>query len=302
MAYIEKQQHGKQFYYYLVKSIRVSSSSVKKIRLFLGREVPPHDKLQNYFEELEKKVPKLFTPQLLSVELAEKIDDLRSSVATFKSFPDDALPKDFLVRFTYNTNAIEGNPLTLRETALILVDGIAPQGARTNDVVEVSNSRDAWEFVKTYRGTLNESFVCRVQFEITKNTLCRLQGSYRDSEVRISGSEWIPPAASQVASAMEKVFKEFKTLKKTLHPIELASWLHNKTVQVHPFTDGNGRTARLLMNWVLIKSKLPPVIIEAKNKQEYYNAIEAADKGDEKPFAEFLARELLQQYTNLEKK
>ncbi|MDP3741722.1 MAG: Fic family protein, partial [Candidatus Micrarchaeota archaeon] len=175
-------------------------------------------------------------------------------------------------------------------------------GARTNDVVEVSNGRDAWEFIKTYKNGLNQGFLYKTQFEVTKNTTCRLQGEYRDSEVGISGSNWKPPSAKLVESEMEKIFVQFKQLKKTLHPVELASWLHNKFVQVHPFTDGNGRTARLLMNWVLMKSKLPPVIIEAKNKQEYYNVIEAADKGNEKPFAEFLAKELLQQYTNLEKK
>ncbi|MFH1246801.1 MAG: Fic family protein [Candidatus Micrarchaeota archaeon] len=302
MSYVEKQRHGNHDYFYLVKSIRVSPTSVKKIKIFLGRQMPAHSELQKRFAELEKKVPGSFSPKQLSTELAEKIDDLRSSVITFKNFPDDALPKDFLVRFTYNTNAIEGNPLTLRETALILVDGIAPQGAKTNDIVEVSNGKDAWEFVKTYKNGLNEDFVCKTQFEITKNTTCRLQGKYRDSEVGISGSDWKPPAAKEVPKEIETALQEFKQLKKQLHPVELASWIHNKTVQVHPFTDGNGRTARLLMNWVLIKHKLPPVIIEAKNKQEYYNTIEAADKGDEKPFVEFLAKQLLQQYTIKETK
>ena len=88
----------------------------------------------------------------------------------FHKTPEDALPKDFLVRYTYNTNAIEGNRLTLRQTALVLSDKIAPEGARTNDVIEALNSLDAWEFVKKYKGKLNKKFVCKVQYEITKNT------------------------------------------------------------------------------------------------------------------------------------
>jgi Fic family protein len=205
------------------------------------------------------------------------------------------------VRFTYNTNAIEGNPLTLRQTALILSDNIAPQGAKTDDVIEVMNGKDAWEFVKDYKGTLNEEFLKKVQFEVTKNTKCRIQGKYRDSEVRIGGSEWKPPLAKEVPALMRRVAKEYKGLKRSLHPIELASWIHSKLVQAHPFTDGNGRTARLIINWVLLRKKYPPVVISVQNKERYYYAIESADKGDQKPFAVFLAKQLLEQYSELKK-
>ncbi len=205
------------------------------------------------------------------------------------------------MRFTYNTNAIEGNPLTLRQTALILSDNIAPQGAKTDDVVEVMNGKDAWEFVKGYSGTLDEKFLQKVQFEVTKNTKCRIQGKYRDSEVRIGGSEWKPPLAKEVPVLMKKIVKEYKGLKRNLHPIELATWTHNKLVQVHPFTDGNGRTARLIMNWVLLRKKYPPVVISVQNKEQYYYVIESADTGDQKPFAAFLAKQLLEQYAEMKK-
>ena len=88
-------------------------------------------------------------------------------------------------------------------------------------------------------------------------------------------------------------------VKRTLHPAELASWLHNRLAQIHPFSDGNGRTARLMMNWILMRNGFPPAIIEASNKEDYYKAIEAADSGNTKPFAEFLAAQLLRQYTVL---
>ncbi len=299
MSFIEKQRHGNGFYYYLVKNVRISPSVVKKVRIFLGKAVPPHDKLRQLFREIEKKAPKPYSSKWLPKGVLEKIEDLHASVAIFKSFPSDVLPADFLVRFTYNTNAIEGNPLTLRQTALILSDKIAPQGASTDDVIEVMNGKDAWEFVKNYRGSLNEKFLLGVQYAVTKNTKCRLQGKYRDSEVRIGGSEWKPPQAKEVPARMKKLVAGYRKLKRTLHPVELATWLHNNLARIHPFTDGNGRTARLLMNWVLLRKKFPPVVVSVQSKEQYYNAIESADKGDQKPFAVFLANQLLEQYAIL---
>ncbi|MEK6843006.1 MAG: Fic family protein [Candidatus Micrarchaeota archaeon] len=302
MATIEKQRHGNHDYFYLSKSIRVSSEKVRKIRVFLGRKMPSHDELQTHFKELEKKTPKSYVPKLLSRKTVERLDDLAAASQLFEGIKQDLLPKDFLVRFTYNTNAIEGNPLTLRQTALILSDKIAPQGAKTEDVVEVLNGGDAWDFVKGFKGKLTNGFIRKIQFEVTKNTSCRIQGNFRDSEVRITGSEWKPPLAKEIPGQIEKLVEEYSSTKKIRHPVELASFLHNRLVQIHPFTDGNGRSARLLMNWVLIRNRFPPAIIENAIKEEYYRMIETADKGVEKPFAEFLARQLLEQYAVLDAK
>jgi len=297
MSFIEKQRHGKHSYFYLVKNVRITPTKVKKLRIFLGREIPKQGELQKYFVELEKRAMEQYQTRWLSKELVEKVDDLSASITVFHKTPANVLPKDFMVRYTYNTNAIEGNRLTLRQTALVLSDRIAPEGTRTDDVIEALNAVDAWNFIKSYKNRLNKRFICKIQYEITKNTSCRIQGNYRDSEVRISGSEHIPPKPENVPTLLEKLFAEFYSEKKTLHPIELAALLHNKFVNIHPFTDGNGRTGRLLMNWILLRNKFPPIIIEVSNKEQYYNAIEAADKGDQKPFAIFLTNQLLSQYT-----
>ena len=297
MSFIEKQNHGGHTYYYLVKNVRVTPSKAKKLRIFLGRKLPEHGELQKYFLKLEKMSMELHGARWLPKLLIEKVDDLSASIIVFRKTDSDVLPKDFMVRYTYNTNAIEGNRLTLRQTALVISDRIAPQGARTEDVVEALNAMDAWEYVRSYKGRLNKKFICKVQYEVTKNTTCRIQGDYRDSDVRITGSELVPPRSGEVPGLLEKLFDSFRSERKELHPVELASVLHNRFVKIHPFTDGNGRTARLLMNWVLLRNRFPPVIIEVANKEEYYQNIEAADKGDQKPFAEFIANQLLAQYT-----
>ncbi|MFH1306697.1 MAG: Fic family protein [Candidatus Micrarchaeota archaeon] len=297
MAFIEKQKHGKYTYYYLVKSFRTSPTKVEKVRIFLGSSVPSKEKLQELLVELEKKAPKTYSAKHLDANLIEQLEDLRASTIIFKSFPDDAIPKDFVVRFTYNSNAIEGNPLTLRETALVLTDKIAPQGTGTDAVIEAMNGKDAWDFAKGYKGQLNEAFIRKLQYQVAKNTACRIQGDYRDLYVRITGSEWKPPKSEDVPKQMANLCKGYSKKRKQMHPVELAGWMHNRLVQIHPFTDGNGRTSRLVLNWILMKSRFPPIIIYVKNKQEYYSMIEAGDKGNEKPFANFLAKQLIGQYT-----
>ena len=297
MSFIEKQRHGKHTYFYLVKNVRIRPNKVKKLRVWLGREISKQNEMQKYFVELEKRAMEQYETKLLPKELVEKVDDLSASITVFHKTHANVLPKDFLVRYTYNTNAIEGNRLTLRQTALVLNDRIAPEGTRTDDVIEALNSEDAWNFIKSYKNKLNKKYVCKIQYELTKNTSCRIQGDYRDGEVRIGGSEHVPPKFTEVPKLLEQLFSQFYLERKALHPIELATFIHNRFVNIHPFTDGNGRTARLLMNWILIKSKFPPVIIEFSNKEQYYKSIEAADKGDQKPFAVFLANQLLSQYT-----
>lgn len=300
MAYVEKQRHGKRDYYYLVKSVRDASGKVKKVRVMLGRSVPTHDKLQEYFKMLEKKIPRPYSAKFLSRGTVERLDDVSAAAAECKKTPEKGMPDDFLVRFTYNTNAIEGNPLTLRQTALILNDGIAPQGATANNVVEVYNGKDAWEFVKGYKGQLTSAFLRKVQYQVTKNTDCRIQGKFRDSGVGITGSSWVPPKAEEVPALADALLADARKTRRKRHPVELACHLHCRIAQIHPFTDGNGRTARLLMNLALMRGGFPPVIIDARNKEEYYSKIERADKGDFAPFAEFLAKQLLEQYTKKE--
>ena len=297
MPFLEKQRHGNGTYYYLVKSVRTSPARVRKFRLFLGREIPPKEQLADHVRKLERRALRTFRPRWIGRDTLERLDDLQAAVAVYRTIPGEAIPKDFLVRFTYNTNAIEGNPLTLRQTTLLLLDGVTPQGARAEHAIEALNSRDAWAYVQKFKGSLGKAYACKVQYLVTKDTSCRIQGEYRDSEVRIDGSTWSPPPPRAVPKEMDEMFRRFPRLRATHHPVELATTLHNRLVQIHPFTDGNGRTARLLMNWALMKGRFPPAIIEAKNKEAYYGAIERADAGDNAPFARFLSAQLLEQYS-----
>ena len=300
MSFIEKQHHGNHEYYYLVKNVRISPAKVKKYRIFLGRTIPENEVLRKYLLTIEKTaLSEKFESKWLPKAILEKVDDLIAASMIDNTHTESIQPKDFLVRFTYNTNAIEGNRLNLRQTALILVDKVTPEGANAKDVMEALNSVDAWQYVNTYKGGLTISFLKRIQLEVTKNTPCRIQAEFRDGYVLIAGSEHVPPNAEEVQIMIEKLILEHRQLKNNLHPVELAAYLHNRIVNIHPFTDGNGRTARLILNWVLIKNKLPPVIIESSIKEKYYAAIEEGDKGNHAAFSIFLAENLLLQYAVL---
>lgn len=298
-------------YYYATKNFRVGPNKYKKVRKYLGRKKPDEKTLQSAFKALEKMAEErgyVHKSKFAYLEEpdAEKLEDIQNAFRKWfgKLEPEDreSYHSDFLIRFTYNTNAIEGNRLSLRETAMIFDEGIIPMGASVNDFNEVLNSRDVVKYIMEYKGGLNQRFLLKVHREVTKNTKCRIVGDYRDSEVRISGSEWVPPPAKELRVQMKRYFQWYNNYKKKLHPIELGALAHSKLVQIHPFTDGNGRVARIIMNWILLKKGYPMFYIETRYKIRYYKAIEAADKGDLKAYVKYIVNTIIKQYTFKSKK
>jgi Fic family protein len=307
MVYIEKIERGGKDYYYITKNFRISNKKWKKIRKYVGDKPPAKEQTKKAVEEIEKEALKkgLVKPAskytYLSDEEAEKLQDLKEVFRKWYGKLDAVEKKkyeeDFIVRFTYNSNAIEGNRLSLRETSMILTENIIPAGATPNDYNEAINSKDCYEFMKGYTGEFNQKFLLKIHELLTKNTNCKIVGNYRDHEVRISGSEWIPPTHEKVKEEMRKVFQWYYSARKKLHPVELGAILHNKLVRIHPFADGNGRTSRVVMNWILMKNKFPMFYIELRDKIKYYDAVEKGDKGNDGAIAHYVARVLMEQHT-----
>ncbi len=311
MVYLERIERGSKTYYYLTKNFRVSGKRWKKIRKYVGDKPPSKEQTKKAIEEIEADALKkgLMKPAsrytYLSDEEAEKLQDLKEvfnkwygklSAAEKKKYEED-----FVVRFTYNSNAIEGNRLSLRETSMILTENIISAGTTPNDYNEAVNSKHCYEFMKGYGGEFNQKFLLKVHELLTKNTDCKIVGSYRDHEVGISGSEWIPPHHKKVKEEMKRVFQWYYSARQKLHPVELGSILHNKLVRVHPFADGNGRTSRVVMNWVLMKNEFPMVYIELRDKMKYYEAVEEGDKGNDKAIVHYVAKVLTEQHTSKSK-
>lgn len=199
------------------------------------------------------------------------------------------------VRMVHESNAIEGNSLTLRETELVLSKGVTVSGKPLKDHIEALNLAKAWDKVKALAKS-DSNLSERDLLDLHQIILTRVEddfaGSYRRGAVRIAGSNHVPPNAIKVPDLMEDLFNESQTIN---DPIERAAKLHHGIASIHPFTDGNGRTARLAMNFVLLAAGYPPISIPTDLRKDYYTALEAADSGDFQTWQNFLTEQLEQE-------
>ena len=184
------------------------------------------------------------------------------------------LQDEFLVEYTYNSNAIEGNTLTLQETALVL-EGLTIDQKPLKDHLEAVGHKDAFLYVQELvRNKVPFSEVIIKQI----HTLVLMdrpedRGIYRRIPVRIMGAYHTPPDPVIVPELMEKLVKEFEVSK--LHPIERAALFHLKFEGIHPFVDGNGRTGRLILNLFLMQNGYPPINVKLADRKRYYDAFDS---------------------------
>ena len=287
MSYIETIKRNNREYYYLTKNVRLSFNKWKKIRVFLGDKKPSQEELKTYAKEIEDKSKpflKLSKYAYLSEHDAETLQDLKESYSAWlKRIPKsvkEKLNEDFVIRFTYHSNAIEGNRLTLRQTALILKDKVIPSGVRAEDYNEAINGKECLDYIKNYKGDLNTQFLEKVNGILTKNTGAVYGGRIRFFDVKIQGSTHAPPPHTEVKKHMLNFLKWHSANKNKLHPFELAAMAHAKLTWIHPFEDGNGRTARTVMNFILMEKGFPMFFIPFEKREEYYQSLDTADKGD----------------------
>ncbi len=292
MTYLELIKRGKKEYYYLTKNIRISPNKWKKIRIYIGDKKPNRKDINKHAKEIEKKIKQEGLTKhkfsYLNNENAETLQDLKESYNEWlRHIPPKVKKKideEFVIRFTYNSNAIEGNRLTLRQTALILKDKVIPSGVRAEDYNEAINGKECLDYFKKYKGDFNKKLLLKVNDILTKNTGVIYGGRIRFFDVKIDGSNHIPPKHEELNSHILNLFKWYSANKNKLHTFELATIVHAKIAWIHPFEDGNGRTARALMNFILMKKGYPMFFIPYEKREKYYNALEIADGGDYKKY------------------
>lgn len=183
--------------------------------------------------------------------------------------------KDFELTYTHNSTAIEGNTLTLMETKVVLEDGISIGGKELREIYEVVNHKKAYHYVKkciNEEKQLDENIVKDIHALLTENII--VGGIYRNQEVRISGARHTPPTGNDMYIQIKNFYADLEWKRKKLNPVELAAWTHAEFVRIHPFIDGNGRTARLIMNYQLMVNGFLPISIAKENRLDYYDALE----------------------------
>ena len=189
-----------------------------------------------------------------------------------------SLKENVILSWTYNSNAIEGSTLTLSETKVVL-EGITIGGKSVIEHLEVINHKEAILFLDSLVEddmALSEWDIKTIHAIILKNIDDEFAGRYRMSNVIISGASHVPPRYEQLDPLMEEMIYDYNNVWTKYHPIVQAALLHGEFVKIHPFVDGNGRTARLLLNLVLIKNGYPPVIIKKEDRLEYYESLDLA--------------------------
>ncbi|OIO41649.1 hypothetical protein AUJ62_02275 [Candidatus Pacearchaeota archaeon CG1_02_32_21] len=198
----------------------------------------------------------------------------------------------FTSDFTYNSTAIEGNTLTLQETAQLLFEGITPRKSM-REINEVLNHKKAFDFILSYNGDVTKEFICNLHKIVVKDTLkeeLKTQiGCFRNLQVYIRGTDWLPPKPEDVPKEIKSLLFWYSKNKEKLHPLIVSAYFHAGFETVHPFVDGNGRTGRLLMNFILHKNNLPMINIPNSIKHKYYEALESAQiRGNLKPLVKLL--------------
>lgn len=220
----------------------------------------------------------------------DHLDTLKSQLDSHRPLPQavvNNLHESLVLQWTYHSNAIEGNTLTLKETKVVL-EGITVGGKTLREHFEAINHKEAillLEILVQDNEPLSERIIKELHQLVLKNIDQENAGRYRQINVIIAGAEHKPMGAIHVPQAMADFIDWYNTQATQLHPVERAARVHAEFVKIHPFVDGNGRTSRLLMNLELMKAGFPAAILTVEQRLEYYEALDKAHcEDDYEPF------------------
>lgn len=288
MVDLREQKRGKKTYYYLEHSLRVQDK-VQKRKLYLGENLPGD--LEVY--------KKRFLHTIYAERWFDELDKIQKAYRKErKSMPFSALEKEieaFVVKFTYDTQRIEGSTLTLRETADLLQKGMSP-AKPIQDIKEAEAHKKVFYLMLDWKKELTYSVVLFWHKQLLSDTKPDIAGKIRRHQVAIAASKFMPPSPVEVDIMLKEFFSQYNKEKKQLHPVELAALVHLRFVTIHPFSDGNGRISRLMMNFVLQKFDYPMLNIQYMNRNSYYNALERAQvKKEEHIFIQWFYKQYIKE-------
>jgi Fic family protein len=229
---------------------------------------------------------------LLDSRVHERIVEKKKRLDARRPLPAPVVRRvqeEMEVSYVFNSNAIEGNTIKLRETQMILERGLTIEGRSLREHLEVTNHPKAIHYIERItKRSLKEQDIL-VLHQIIMKGIDDEAGRFRLTEVRIAGAGFIPPPAYEVPHLVKELVDWYNRNPDELRPIELSAILHHQFVWIHPFHDGNGRVARLLMNLALLRFGYPIAVILNVDRAKYYDTLKKADGGDKAPFVGFVA-------------
>ncbi|MDP3976010.1 MAG: Fic family protein [bacterium] len=234
----------------------------------------------------------------LTPELRQLLDQKLEALQSLRPISPVALQKlkeRFQVEMTYNSNGIEGNTLSLNETYWVFQEGITVKGKSLKEHLEVKDHKRAlerlYELVESSDDPdFNERLIKDLHYLVIEQSEESDDQDYRQADVFISGSDHVPPKPNEIKAAMKSLLNWTRLHQRDYHLIEFAALFHHRFAHIHPFLDGNGRTARLLTNLFLMRAGYPLVIILKNDRQKYYRALRLADGGRYKALIQFIAQ------------
>ncbi|MFH1294514.1 MAG: Fic family protein [Candidatus Aenigmatarchaeota archaeon] len=304
--YIEVQLRSGRKYYYLVENVR-SNGHWKKIKVYLGSNLAAGrakelaSAKKKILEEKVDSYAKTSDPLLSLVQPSEAkaLDEAKRLYAMAIRRMNKSMLRnqymDFLISFTYNTNAIEGSTLSLLDTKFLLEDRIAPDGKTIREINEAQNHKDAFDYMISYEGSLTKSFVLKLHKLLMHSILWKQAGTFRDVHVKLAGVDKILPPPSDIASKFKDLTLWHARNQNRYHPIVSTAYFHYAFESIHPFRDGNGRVGRLIINHMLKKSGFPMIDIKYRDRRTYYGALQSGDDGNLRPLVKMFIGYVVEQ-------
>jgi len=225
--------------------------------------------------------------------LISKIERKKKKLDSLRPLPRGSVKRileDIRLRHTYHSDAIEGNTLTLQETKLVLEEGITIGGKPLKDHIEARNDAEAFDIMMELvnsKKEISQEIIQKIHEFVTRGIL-KNPGQYRTENVTITGVKIRPPSFLKIVRLIDEYIQNIQKLK--LQTIKKAAYIHHEFVRIHPFLDGNGRVARLLTNFYLVRQGYPPIVIQKEDRKNYYKSLNKADRGNLSDFATFIAR------------
>tara|TARA_Y100000310_G_C20691655_1_gene822657 strand:+ start:1659 stop:2618 length:960 start_codon:yes stop_codon:yes gene_type:complete len=301
MVYHEIRKKEGKIYNYIVHNSR-HNGKWKKVSKYIGEGILLKNEINKKIEEFKLNLQK----NQLSIKKIEKIEEIKKKFNIYLKKSGkigvEKFNEWFFTELTYNSNAIEGNTLSLKDTSLIINEDLAPEGSSLREIHEAKNHKEAIDFLENYDGEFDEKLILKVHSFILKNISDSFAGKYRRSEVRIRGTEFKPSRYQIVPLLVTDVVKWYKKNKNNYHSFELAIIVSAKLVTIHPFIDGNGRVSRLIMNFLLKKAKYPEINVYVKERSKYLDVISKANDENYKELIIFLFDILKKNYSFLYEK
>lgn len=282
MIRLEQKKSRNTMYFYLTERVLVSGD-FKKIQVFIGKNVPT-DK-RSFFVALQKKerglLPKK-NPYTTSYLLHAHYHKIEQSRLNWKYFTAQQsatkllkLMDQFAITFIYESNAIEGSRLSQQEVAAIIKKQYVKKSLPRLEVQEAENAVRAFSLIQTTDFTLTQKNLKLLHSIVTEKL--NVPTGFKKENIVVNNKQTTDP--KDVRVELKQLFAWYKNSKKTLHPFERAIIFHNRFEHIHPFTDGNGRVGRLILNWMLIKDGYGTILFRNRNRIAYFSALDKGDYG-----------------------